>query len=117
MKLFWPGIAALSLIVLAAIIGTWLTPYDPAGFAVRLRFAAPTFLHPFGTDEFGRDVLSRVLSGAHLSLLIGFGAMLVSLVGGVRWGCSPRSTAVGAAHWCCAWLICCCRYRRFCWAC
>ena len=46
MKLFWPGIAALSLIVLAAIIGTWLTPYEPAGFAVRLRFAAPTFLHP-----------------------------------------------------------------------
>jgi peptide/nickel transport system permease protein len=42
--------------------------------------------HLFGTDEFGRDVLSRVLAGAHLSLAIGFGAMLISLLIGVPLG-------------------------------
>lgn len=46
----------------------------------------PSWAHPFGTDEFGRDVLSRVLAGAHLSLMIGFGAMLISLVVGVPLG-------------------------------
>ena len=80
------GLTALTLIVLLAAIGTWVTPYDPTGFAVRLRFMGPSLAHPFGTDEYGRDVLSRVLAGAHLSLLIGFGAMGISLLGGVPLG-------------------------------
>jgi peptide/nickel transport system permease protein len=86
MKSLWVGFIALTIIVAVSILGTWITPYDPTKFAVQLRFAAPSFLHPFGTDEYGRDVLSRVLSGAHLSLLIGFGAMLVSLIAGVPLG-------------------------------
>jgi peptide/nickel transport system permease protein len=86
MKSLWIGCIALVLIMLVASIGTWATPYDPTRFAVRLRFGAPNLLHPFGTDEYGRDVLSRVLSGAHLSLLIGFGAMLVSVAAGVPLG-------------------------------
>ena len=80
------GLTLLLFIALAAIVGIWLTPYDPTAFAVRLRFASPSALHPFGTDEFGRDVLSRVLAGAHLSLAIGFGAMLLSLAAGVPLG-------------------------------
>lgn len=48
------------------------------------RLAPPGLLHPFGTDEFGRDVFSRVLAGAHLSL--GFGAMFSSLLFGVPLG-------------------------------
>ncbi len=80
------GVAALLLIALAAVVCAFVTPYDPTAFAVRLRLAPPSLVHPFGTDEFGRDVLSRVLAGAHLSLAIGFGAMLVSLVVGVPLG-------------------------------
>ncbi len=80
------GVAALLLIALAAVVCAFVTPYDPTAFAVRLRLAPPSLAHPFGTDEFGRDVLSRVLAGAHLSLAIGFGAMLVSLVVGVPLG-------------------------------
>jgi peptide/nickel transport system permease protein len=80
------GGLALVAIAMLAVLGIWLTPYDPTAFAVRLRLAAPSLAHPFGTDEFGRDVLSRVLAGAHLSLAIGFGAMLVSLVVGVPLG-------------------------------
>ncbi|MBV8393192.1 MAG: ABC transporter permease, partial [Alphaproteobacteria bacterium] len=70
----------LTAIVIACLIGIWFTPYDPTAFAVRFRLQPPTALHPFGTDEFGRDVLSRVLAGGHLSLATGFGAMAISLL-------------------------------------
>ena len=80
------GATFLAIIVVAAIVGTWFTPYDPTAFAVRVRLQAPSALHPFGTDEFGRDVLSRVLVGAHLSLATGFGAMVISLLIGVPLG-------------------------------
>jgi peptide/nickel transport system permease protein len=80
------GGALLAFIVAAAIVGIWVTPYDPALFAVRFRLQPPSLAHPFGTDEFGRDVLSRILAGAHLSLATGFGAMVISLVVGVPLG-------------------------------
>jgi len=80
------GLVVLGLIVAASVVGIWYTPYDPAAFAVRVRLAAPSLLHPFGTDEYGRDVLSRVLAGGHLSLAIGFGAMTISLAFGVPLG-------------------------------
>jgi peptide/nickel transport system permease protein len=80
------GLAVLAVILALGIVGTWFTPFDPTKFAVRLRLMPPSTLHPFGTDEYGRDVLSRVLAGAHLSLAIGFGAMLISLFCGVPLG-------------------------------
>jgi len=80
------GATVLTLIVALALIGIWYTPFDPTTFAVRVRLTPPSALHLFGTDEFGRDVLSRVLAGAHLSLAIGFGAMLISLIFGVPLG-------------------------------
>lgn len=80
------GGGALAVIAVLAVIGLWYTPYRPDAFAVHLRLTSPSLAHPFGTDEFGRDVLSRVLAGAHLSLAIGFGAMLVSLALGVPLG-------------------------------
>jgi len=80
------GGTLLAFIVIAAIVGIWVTPYDPTVFAVRIRLQPPSLLHPFGTDEFGRDVLSRVLAGAHLSLATGFGAMAISLAVGVPLG-------------------------------
>ena len=80
------GGTLLAFIIIAAIVGIWVTPYDPTVFAVRIRLQPPSLLHPFGTDEFGRDVLSRILAGAHLSLATGFGAMVISLVVGVPLG-------------------------------
>jgi peptide/nickel transport system permease protein len=80
------GLAVLGIIVALGIVGIWYTPFDPTQFAVRFRLMAPSALHPFGTDEYGRDVLSRVLAGAHLSLAIGFGAMFISLLCGVPLG-------------------------------
>ncbi len=80
------GLAVLGIIVALGIVGIWYTPFDPTQFAVRFRLMPPSALHPFGTDEYGRDVLSRVLAGAHLSLAIGFGAMFISLLCGVPLG-------------------------------
>ncbi|HYZ32039.1 MAG TPA: ABC transporter permease [Crenalkalicoccus sp.] len=80
------GLLVLGAIALLAAAGPWIAPYDPQAFAMRLRLAPPSALHLFGTDEFGRDVLSRVLAGAHYSLLMGFGAAAISLVLGVPLG-------------------------------
>ena len=80
------GGALLGLVVAACLLGTIWTPFDPTGFAVRARLQAPGPLHPFGTDEFGRDVLSRVLAGGALSLATGAGAMGISVALGVPLG-------------------------------
>ena len=80
------GAAIILTIAFLALLGNAIAPYDPTAFAVRERFSPPSALHWFGTDEFGRDVLSRVLSGAHYSLAIGFGATAISLALGVPLG-------------------------------
>jgi peptide/nickel transport system permease protein len=80
------GGVLLALIVAACVVGTLWTPFDPTAFAARFRLQPPSPLHPFGTDEFGRDVLSRVLAGGYLSLATGAGAMAISLALGVPLG-------------------------------
>lgn len=80
------GAGVVGTIVLLALLGSWIAPYDPTAFAVRARFSSPSLTHLFGTDEFGRDVFSRVLAGAHYSLAIGFGATAISLAIGVPLG-------------------------------
>jgi peptide/nickel transport system permease protein len=76
----------VALIALLAVLGPAVAPYAPDAFSVRERLLPPSAAHPFGTDEFGRDVLSRVLAGAHHSLLMGFGATAISLALGVPLG-------------------------------
>lgn len=80
------GSVVVLLIILLAALGPWITPYATDAFAVRERLQAPSAAHWFGTDEFGRDVFSRVLAGAHYSLLMGFGATGISLLIGVPLG-------------------------------
>ncbi len=76
------GLAVVLLLVLAAIIGPMLTGVDPTSMRIRNRFKPPSEAFLFGTDQFGRDVLTRVLHGARLSLAIGLSvAMLSGLVG------------------------------------
>lgn len=80
------GGGVIVAIAILAAFGPAIAPYNPSAFAVRMRFSPPSMAHLFGTDEFGRDVLSRVLAGAHYSLAMGFGAMAISLVLGVPLG-------------------------------
>jgi peptide/nickel transport system permease protein len=73
------------LVVLIAIFAPWIAPYDPNAMNTALRFAPPgTPGHILGTDEFGRDILSRILYGARVSLVVAFAAVTIALmVGGV----------------------------------
>ncbi|MFI5179462.1 MAG: ABC transporter permease [Vicinamibacterales bacterium] len=63
---------------LAALVGPWLTPHDPAAQDLALRLAGPSLSHPFGLDELGRDILARVLAGARISFLVGLTVVSVS---------------------------------------
>jgi peptide/nickel transport system permease protein len=78
----------LVLAVLAALLAPLLTPYDPAAQLdiVRLRSLSPSLAHPFGTDPFSRDVLTRVLFGARVSLSIAFAAVALSVSFGILVG-------------------------------
>lgn len=72
--------------IAAAIIGPWLTPHDPVTQNLPLRLAAPSWVHPLGLDELGRDLLARLLAGARVSLFVGCAVVGISLVVGVAIG-------------------------------
>ena len=78
----------LGVILLAGLLAPLIAPYDPAAQPdiVFGKSLPPSFAHPFGTDPFSRDVLSRVIYGARLSLMIGVLATIVSLTFGVAYG-------------------------------
>jgi len=84
-KLVVGGVIIGILVVLAAL-APWIAPYRFDEMSLLKRLKPPSAAHWFGTDEFGRDVLSRTLLGARLSLLMGIGATLLSLVIGVPLG-------------------------------
>jgi peptide/nickel transport system permease protein len=76
----------IAAIVIAALAGPHLAPYRYDEMSLLARLKPPSGAHWFGTDEFGRDVLSRVLAGARLSLVMGFGATAIALLAGVPLG-------------------------------
>src|SRR3982750_298867 len=78
----------LATIVLIGLLAPLIAPYDPAAQPdiVALKSLPPSLAHPFGTDPYSRDVLSRVIYGARLSLTIGILATIVSLTLGVVYG-------------------------------
>jgi len=80
------GATLVALFIVLALLGPLIAPYPFDQFNVRERLSAPNLAHWLGTDEFGRDVLSRILAGAPYSLLMGFGASAISLALGVPLG-------------------------------
>jgi peptide/nickel transport system permease protein len=78
----------LGVIVLVGLLAPLIAPYNPSAQPdiVGLKDHAPSLAHPFGTDPYSRDVLSRVIYGARLSLMIGVLATIVSLTVGVAYG-------------------------------
>ena len=79
------GITVLVLIILA-IFAPWIAPYSYSYQNLDLGASPPSAEHLLGTDVLGRDLLSRLLYGARISLLVGFVATGVALVIGVSWG-------------------------------
>lgn len=70
------------LFALAALFAPWLTPYDYDELTGTMRLSAPSLKHPLGTDELGRDVLTRLLYGARISLMVGLVPTIISMVVG-----------------------------------
>ncbi len=79
------GIMAV-MVVLTAIFAPWLAPYDPLDQNVLARLEPGSALHWMGTDDFGRDVLSRIIWGSRVSLIIGLFSVLAGLIVGTGMG-------------------------------
>src|SRR5438552_10488421 len=80
------GLAIVVTLGLAALFAPWLSPYDPAVQELESRLSGPTWHHPFGNDDLGRDILSRLLSGARVSLRVAASVVLISGIFGVSVG-------------------------------
>jgi peptide/nickel transport system permease protein len=96
------GIGAVVMLVflLAALLAPLLAPYDPLGQNISAGLNAPSAAHLFGTDKLGRDIFSRILYGARISLFVGVTVVLMSgvvgtllgvVAGYVRWQSPARS--------------------------
>ena len=80
------GGAIILMMVLTAIFADVLTPYDPYTVNQRVQFTAPSLSYWFGTDEFGRDVFTRIVYGARVALFIGLLAAFVGATAGALLG-------------------------------
>lgn len=78
------GLVALLLVI--SILAPWLAPYDPGQIDLNNVLASPSLEHWFGTDQLGRDVLSRMIWGARISLKVGFVATGVAILIGTVLG-------------------------------
>ena len=78
-RLSWIGLGLLLVIVLAAVFAPWLAPHDPLQQNIAYRLEPPSAEFWLGTDSYGRDVLSRLVYGARVSLLVGFVAILIAM--------------------------------------
>lgn len=77
------GLAGLLLLILVSILAPWITTIDPLSISYDQILAAPSWQHPFGTDDFGRDILSRIFWGGRQSLRVSFLAILIAWLGGI----------------------------------
>lgn len=85
-RLSWIGLALLFLIIFAALFAPWLAPHDPLQQHIVSRLEPPSAQFWLGTDSYGRDVLSRIIYGARVSLLVGFVAILIAMTIGTTLG-------------------------------
>ncbi len=76
----------LVLIVLCAVFAPWITPYDPTRLSPGMRLRPPSDAHWLGTDAFGRDLFSRIVYGARISLVVGIGAAVAAVLLGLAIG-------------------------------
>ena len=82
-KLVVVGFIIIMMIIVIAIFAPLLTQYDPLKSSLKEVLRKPSLLHPFGTDDVGRDVLTRIFYGARVSLVVGIASTLVAGVVGM----------------------------------
>ena len=82
-KLSAVSATAVILLIIIALSAPFLAPYDPADIDVSNILSSPSIAHPLGTDELGRDVLSRMIWGSRISLSVGFVAVAIAIFIGI----------------------------------
>lgn len=80
------GAIVLVVVALVALLSPLIAPYDPIKVDPVNALRSPATQHPFGTDQYGRDIMSRAIAGSRLSLLTGLGAVAIALATGVVLG-------------------------------
>ena len=85
-KLAFLGFVIITTLTLVALFAPWILPYDPSVQDLEGRLQGPSWDHPFGNDELGRDILSRVLLGTRVSMRVGATVVLLSGIFGVLIG-------------------------------
>jgi peptide/nickel transport system permease protein len=80
------GVTIVAFLLVLGIFGPVLAPYDPNEMDMSNRFAPPSLDHPMGADDFGRDILSRIMVGARVSLQVGIIAVGIAAVAGTLLG-------------------------------
>ena len=76
----------LSLMIAVCIMGPWVSPHKYDAFVLRDRLQPPSSAHLFGTDDIGRDILTRIMVGGRISLFVGFSAAIAATVVGTLMG-------------------------------
>ena len=85
-RLAMVGATVTGTFLLVALLAPTLAPYDPTAMDVPNRLSGPSLAHPFGTDQYGRDVLSRALVGSRAAMKVAFAVPLVAASVGVPIG-------------------------------
>lgn len=85
-KNFMIGAVLLGILVLILAVSFFYLPYDPNGMNTQQKFQLPTPAHPLGTDNFGRDILSRVMKGSQSVFLVGFSSVGIGFLFGLLFG-------------------------------
>jgi peptide/nickel transport system permease protein len=80
------GVVLVAVFVLCALFSPWVAPQDPARINLPARLMGPSASHCFGTDELGRDIFSRIIYGARISMLVGSCVVTASLTLGLIFG-------------------------------
>lgn len=80
------GVILVSLLLFGGIFGPYIAPYDPNSMDFGVRFAPPSLAHPLGADDFGRDILSRIMHGARVSLQVGLISVGIAATAGTVLG-------------------------------
>jgi oligopeptide transport system permease protein len=88
----------VALVVLAAVLAPWISPYPIGGLAEQRLLETPSWAHWMGTDGLGRDLLTRVLYGARVSITVGLGTAFIALVIGTAYGLAAGFTGGNWDH-------------------
>ncbi|MEJ0068230.1 MAG: hypothetical protein WDO24_05285 [Pseudomonadota bacterium] len=96
------GLVLVIVMFVAGLGAEWLAPFDPTSNDFSVMTEAPSWAHLLGTDQFGRDLLSRIIFGARTALIVGFSCAIVGGATGLVLGVAALISAAGSTCSCSA---------------